>query len=224
MRTGRCSDTSGAAHDHHLAAHAAQVRQGVASGKAAAVDDDVGRRVLRRQLDTEADRDALVLQAPRQGGQRPPRIEMGFVGKEQRAPEAAAEIGLELRRCRSASSQSKRSVRWAKRVRSGRSRGWATTRLPLRTVSGKRSAHQSIDGAPQLGDLGLGGGALAPWRQHAARHPRAAALAQRAAALDHLDAEAAVGQLERRGEAGNAGADDDDGWLGQWLTPVPSPA
>ena len=86
----------GRAHDHHLAAHAAQVRQGVASGKAAAIDDDVGQRVLWRQLDTEADRDALVLQALRQGGQRPPRIEMGFVGKEQRAPEAAAEIGLEL--------------------------------------------------------------------------------------------------------------------------------
>ena len=73
-------------------------------------------------------------------------------------------------------------------------------------------------------DLGLGGGALAPWRQHAARHPRAAAFAQRAAALDHLDDEAAFGQLERAGQAGNAGADDDDGWLGQLRTPVPSPA
>ena len=51
---------------------------------------------------------------------------------------------------RSASAHSKRSVRAAKRVRSGASRDWASTRLPFRTVPGKRSAHQAIDGAPQV--------------------------------------------------------------------------
>lgn len=42
--------------------------------------------------------------------------------------------------------------------------------------------------------------------------------------LDDFDGKTAFRQLERAGEAGNAGAYDDDGWLGQWLTPVPSPA
>jgi hypothetical protein len=73
-------------------------------------------------------------------------------------------------------------------------------------------------------DLGLGGGALAPRRQHAAGHPRAAAIAQRLATLDDLDGHATLGKLESAGEAGNAGANDNDGGLGQSITPVPSPA
>ena len=65
-------------------------------------------------------------------------------------------------------------------------------------------------GAPGR-DFGLGGGAFAPRRQHAARHPRAASIAQRAATLDDLDARASFGEFESAGEAGNAGANDNDG-------------
>ena len=66
---------------------------------------------------------------------------MGFIGKEQRAPEAAAKIGLELSDAVGVQPvEALGALGKAREVR--QVARWATTRLPLRTVSGKRSAHQ----------------------------------------------------------------------------------
>ena len=106
--------------------------------------------------------------------QRAPRIEMGLVGKEQRAAEAAGEIGLERGDARP--HRAIRSARCARRSAAGpahRAAG-ATTRLPLRTVPGKRSRPPGDRRRAPASRPRSVGGALAPRRQHAARHPRAA--------------------------------------------------
>ena len=41
-------------HDDHFAPYAAQIGQGVARSKSAAIDDELGLGRLRRQLDAEA--------------------------------------------------------------------------------------------------------------------------------------------------------------------------
>ena len=91
-------------------------------------------------------------------------------------------------------------------------------------MPGKRSVHQAIDGAPHV----TTSGSVVARSHHGASMPPAiheqlpspSALAT----LDDLDGHATLGKLESAGEAGNAGANDNDGGLGQSITPVPSPA
>ena len=73
----------GGPHDHHLAAHAAQVGEAIARREAAAVDDEVARRLGGRDRRCEADRAAAGGQRLGQRRQRPARIEMGLARKEQ---------------------------------------------------------------------------------------------------------------------------------------------
>ena len=148
---------------------------------------------------------------------------MGLVGKEQRPAEAAREIGLERGDALGIGPfEALGAVGEAREVRRLARLGHHQAAVPHR--AGEAFGPPGDRRRAPRHDLGLGGGALAPRRQHAARHPRAASVAQRAAALDDLDGQAALGKFESAGEAGNAGANDNDGGLGQSITPVPSPA
>ena len=139
---------------------------------------------------------------------------MGLVGEEQRPAEASGEIGFEGGD--------------ALRVGPFEALGAAGEAREIRRVArlGDHQAavlHRAGEAFGPPGDrrrapghdLGLGGGAFAPRRQHAARHPRAGAVAQRAAALDDFDGQPALGKFESAGEAGYAGANDNDGGSGQ---------
>ena len=74
---------------------------------------------------------------------------MGLVGKEQRAPEAAGEIGLELGDAARIDAIRNARCGSANRVRSGASRGWATTRLPFCTVPGSAAATRRSTARPK---------------------------------------------------------------------------
>src|SRR5262249_12038140 len=155
-----------------LAAHAAQVWQGIAGGKTSAIDDE-----SRWRIDAEVDRHAAVLQQGRQRRQGPARIEMGLVGKEQRAAEPADKIGF----------KPGNSIRVEPIEAFGaRSKARQLARIACRRYYQAAVLHRAGEPMRPPGDRrltefengGVGGGALAPWRQHAARHPRAASFTQ----------------------------------------------
>ena len=100
----RQRDLGGLDHDH-LALDAAQLGRAVARGKAAAVDGEAGV-VVCVVSGLEADRDAERRKPLVQLRQHAARLDMAFVGKEQRVAEAAVERGFEHWRWLAASSRS----------------------------------------------------------------------------------------------------------------------
>ena len=68
------------------------------------------------------------------------RLDMAFVGKKQRVAEAAVERGFELGKRRAHRAADGPAVSRAKRSKSLRSRGCATTSEPLNGVSGNARA------------------------------------------------------------------------------------
>ena len=150
MRTGRASDTSGerttiisprTPRRSGSASRAARPRQSTTISASASG---------QRQLDAEADGNAAALQSLGQRQRAPgadrdgPRRERTARGGNARRGRARARRCARHRPIRSARC-GRRSARDPARRATGR-----RTRLPFRTVPGKRSAHQAIDGAPQV--------------------------------------------------------------------------
>ena len=197
----------GAAEHEHLALDAAQVGQRVAGGEAAAVDDgaDLGSASSPERIG-----DPLPLQpvAPARRGRH--------AGRD--APRRRRTGPARKRPARSGSSAampSASSVSWPRRcgARSGRarrsSRPRATTRVPRRGPC-RHGAATSRRLLAETDDRLLGALALAAGREHAAGPPRAGVRAGPAAAVDDADRRAAVGELGRDREPGDAGAEDGD--------------
>src|SRR5690348_13760026 len=139
---------------------------------------------------------------------------MAFAGEEQRPAEAAGEIrlepgdplGIEPFEVLGAAGESGELTGIAR---------LGDHQAALAHRAGKTPRPPCDGGRATLGHNGLGGGPFAPRRQHATRHPRAAAVAQGAAALEDLDREAALAELERAGQARDAGTYDNDPGLTQ---------
>ena len=192
--------TSRRAHHHHLALDAAQVRQRVAGGEAAAVDGRAARAAGRRLPSTpKRSGTPLAASCPRQRGQRaragrdgPPPGRTAPCGSGRRGRARAPPTPAGVRAIRS------RVVRREKRGELGRGRGPARPRgCRGRAVPGWRSRPPGQRLDAEAHDRLLGALGLAPGRQHAAGVPGAGARAQPLAAVDDLDGNAALG--ERRG-------------------------
>ena len=197
------------AHHHHLATHAAQVGQSVARSEAAAVDDHVARSIFGRHLDAEANVDPSVRETLDERRQRPARIEMGFVGEEQSPAEAAGEIGLEGGDTFGIGPFEAFCTLGEPRQIGGIPR-LGHHEAALADRAGKMTHPPADGGGAHRGDHGVRRRALAPGRQHAARLPRAASIAQNEATLDHVDVHAAQAQFQRAAKACDAGADHGD--------------
>ena len=196
----------GAAHHQHLALDAAQVRQAVAGGEAAAVEHGTGG--LRRR-DIEPDRHAELVQPQGQGRQRRARVEMGLLGEEQPLREATGEVRLEpgdRGRVQAAvvagAPGEALEVGLVAPLRQDEAAAAHGARMLLRPIG------QGL--APELDHELLGTLPLAPGCEHPAGIARAGRGTERRAALDHLDRAATPGQGQCAGQAGHAGADDGD--------------
>jgi len=194
---------------HHLAAHPAQIGQRVARRQPAAVDDEVGRQGRSLHVDTEADRHAATLQQVGQRRQSAPRVEMSLARKEQGAAEAAGQVRLEL-----ADPWLVAPFEIVGAFGEARQFGGVAWRGDDQAAVARRAgtvAEPPVDRRRTQGDDRLvGRGSLAPRRQHAARHPRAAALTQHPAALDDVDRQPAFAELERGRQTGDARSNHSD--------------
>ena len=210
------------AQQQHLPLHPAQIRELSPCAEPGAIDDVAPAEEGARYLDAEADRGPELVEPRGERRERRARVEVRLFGEVEPVTEAPGEVGLEGRN--GLGTDALEVAGAAGKL--GDLGGVAAMRHDQRAVHhGARKALLPPGDAfrAELRNEGPRALELAPGREHPPRVPRAAGGPEPRPALEHLDRDAPLGELQRAREARDAGSDDahPHGVSRPWCQPSP---